>query len=198
MQFAVGDRRAAYIGARIREFRTHSKRTLHELAAAAGIHANTLSNLERAQVRTEPQEATLLKIADALGCSLDELCGSAPVQPPAEQSVIAFLHAYRDQQPQKFANWTNEMWLRYEALATRFAVSNDAAAAHWASRVSLEFEAIEQLRDLFEATAELKAVGVLRREHARLRKAMKANSNGRVDPAHELPSAHHPESLAAV
>lgn len=51
--------------------------TLEQLAAASGLTRQTLSLIERG--KTEPKPSSLVKISEALGCSIPELM--EPEQP---------------------------------------------------------------------------------------------------------------------
>ena len=157
----------ARIGARIRELRRHSRLTLRDLAASAGIHPNTISNIERGKSRPTP--GTLESIASTLGLALDRLVGPEPARPPEGEAVVAFLDGQRAEAPELFADWSDAMWERYLALGRRFGVANDAAARFFADQVKREFRCIRKLLDLFDANQADEVLAVLSREHARLR-----------------------------
>jgi len=185
------------LGARIREARRHSEFTLATLAAKAGIHANTISNIELG--KSSPNRKTLGKIAEALGRSVEDLCGPAPARPPEEQAVVAFLDGFRAQSPEVFGEWSEAMWERYLTLGTRFGVANAAAARFFADQVKREFRYIGQLLDLFDANQADEVISVLLREHARWRATIDqvAGTGTRMDKAHRSLPTPHDTSLAA-
>ncbi|MGQ7787140.1 helix-turn-helix domain-containing protein [Nesterenkonia sp. K-15-9-6] len=59
------------LGARLRRLRKHQGRTLHELAAEAGLSPQYLSEIERG--RKEPSSEMIAAIAGALGIGLVDL-----------------------------------------------------------------------------------------------------------------------------
>jgi len=197
-EMAIEGRTATPLGARIREARKHSEFTLATLATKAGVHANTISNIEHG--KSVPTKETLNSIATALGRSVEDLCGPAPARPPEEQAVITFLQGFRAQAPDLFRDWSEAMWERYLALGTRFGVANDAAAQFFADQVRREFRCIEQLRDLFDANRADEVISVLSREHARWRASVEpaAAPETRTDQAHSMVPTPHDSSPAAA
>ncbi len=69
----------AAVGPRLRHFRRQRNRTLDELSNATGISISTLSRLESGQRKATLE--LLLPIARAHRVPLDELVGTAPLQP---------------------------------------------------------------------------------------------------------------------
>lgn len=168
---SVKNRSPAEIGARIRESRNHIGATLADTAEKAGIHANTLSNIEHG--RSRPTEATLENVAAALGQSLADLLGTTPANPPDDQSVVAFLQEFRSKTPQVFEDWSSLMWERYLALGVRMGVANETAAHFFVGQVKREFRSIQELLDLFDANQADDVLAILKREHSRLRESQR-------------------------
>lgn len=60
------------MGYKIKEFREARKMTQEQLSAAAGVSRGTISALENGTVRATTTK-TLLKIAEALGTTVDQI-----------------------------------------------------------------------------------------------------------------------------
>lgn len=56
---------------RLREIRTHKGLSVPQLAELSGVPRRTIQDLE---ARNDGRVSTLIKLADALGVTLDELC----------------------------------------------------------------------------------------------------------------------------
>lgn len=75
------------LGARVRELRRERGWTLEQLADAAGVSKGFLSGIENN--RAQPTGPVLLKIANALGASVDYLLqGEAAAPRPEERKVV--------------------------------------------------------------------------------------------------------------
>jgi transcriptional regulator with XRE-family HTH domain len=76
----MGRKREETMGERLKRIREERGFSQTELAAAAGIPVGSLRSWERN--RREPLLGSAAKLADALGCTLDELAGrSGPKHP---------------------------------------------------------------------------------------------------------------------
>lgn len=84
---------ARYFGTRLREARAH--RTLRELSMESGVSIAYISDLERGNLKN-PSLATLSKIAQALGVSVDHLLGDPQVKSPPEVTMPRALAAFVD------------------------------------------------------------------------------------------------------
>ena len=60
----------------LEELRKKNSMTQNELAAFLGVQQNTVSQWESG--KRNPPSSILPRLADALGCSIDELFGRAP------------------------------------------------------------------------------------------------------------------------
>lgn len=60
---------------RLREIRTHKGLSVPQLAELSGVPRRTIQDLE---ARNDGRVSTLIKLADALGVTLDELCRDVP------------------------------------------------------------------------------------------------------------------------
>src|SRR5262245_43371626 len=79
--FPESESASADIGAAIRRHREAVGMTVIQLARQLGISRNTLANYEGG--RTEPSASELVRLADALGCTIQDLLGGpAAVAPP--------------------------------------------------------------------------------------------------------------------
>lgn len=56
---------------RLREIRTHKGLSVPQLAELSGVPRRTIQDLE---ARNDGRVSTLIRLADALGVTLDELC----------------------------------------------------------------------------------------------------------------------------
>jgi transcriptional regulator with XRE-family HTH domain len=65
-------------GARLRLLRGHRRLTWAGLAEAAGCHVDALHRISRGE-SADPRLSTLCGLADALGVTLDQLAGRAPL-----------------------------------------------------------------------------------------------------------------------
>jgi transcriptional regulator with XRE-family HTH domain len=68
------------IGDMIRKLRTEANFTASELASMVGVHRNTIVNWEGG--RTEPTISELIRLADNLDCSVNELVHGSIVASP--------------------------------------------------------------------------------------------------------------------
>lgn len=80
------------VGDRLRKLREQMGFTQTDLGAKAGIAAASVSHFETGQ--RLPSLESLMKLADALGVSVDTLLGRAPTAPASEMDPI-FLRASR-------------------------------------------------------------------------------------------------------
>ena len=76
----------AQIGERVRELRERRGFTLDELAARSGVSRSFLSEVENAKRNLSAQY--LLRVANALGASLDYLLRGETQEPPERQQVV--------------------------------------------------------------------------------------------------------------
>jgi transcriptional regulator with XRE-family HTH domain len=77
------------MGARLQKLRLAAGLSQSQLARAAGVPVGSLRGWE--QARRTMLVDTAVKLADALGCTLDELAGRVPLPeaPPAGQGRLA-------------------------------------------------------------------------------------------------------------
>jgi transcriptional regulator with XRE-family HTH domain len=66
---------AVHFGRNLRRFRDEADISQEELGFLAALHRTEIGLLERG--RREPKLDTIIKLADALSVSLDQLCGEA-------------------------------------------------------------------------------------------------------------------------
>jgi transcriptional regulator with XRE-family HTH domain len=156
---------APRLGARIRDARLHSGLTLGVAAKRAGVHPNTLSNLERG--KSAPTRDTLERLAEVLGKQIDEIVHTTPASPPAHEAVEAFLEGLRAKTPRVFEGWNDEMWRRYLSLGKHFGIVTEAAAEFFADQVRREYRCIEQFLELSQANQSDAVVALLSREYDR-------------------------------
>ena len=64
------------VGRSVRRIRKTARITQRQLAAEAGVHVNTIINLEKGKLETV-QLSTLEIIAAVFGCRVTEFCGDA-------------------------------------------------------------------------------------------------------------------------
>jgi transcriptional regulator with XRE-family HTH domain len=69
------------VGRSVRRIRKAARITQEQLAAEAGVHVNTIINLEKGKLETV-QLSTLEIVAAVLGCQVTELCS-----PPGEERI---------------------------------------------------------------------------------------------------------------
>ena len=69
----------------LEELRKKNSMTQNELAAFLGVQQNTVSQWESG--KRNPPSSILPRLADALGCSIDELFGRAPPAPAARDTA---------------------------------------------------------------------------------------------------------------
>jgi len=181
-------------GRALRQARLQAGFTLKALSQASGVHHNSICDIENGRVVAK--SATLQKLADGLGRSLEDILGPKPIPQPGEEAIVASLLSFRERNPQLFDGWSEEHWQRYKELCVRHEAFTDGPAGLIARRVSKEFRYIEQLRDLLDADEESRVVAALVSEHDRWRNGKAATGEGRIDPAHLLPALHRAVSLA--
>ncbi|MDT0318309.1 helix-turn-helix domain-containing protein [Streptomyces millisiae] len=78
--------RGRFLGVLLREAR--GERSMAEIAAAAGISAETLRKIETGRAPT-PAFFTIAALAGALGLSLDEVAGACAAAGPAAEAAVA-------------------------------------------------------------------------------------------------------------
>lgn len=84
----------AAIGAVIRKQRESLKMTGKQLADAVGVSRNTIVNYEAG--KTEPTSGDLVRLADALGCRIEDLLGIGPVDSPPKFAFRAHAALRKD------------------------------------------------------------------------------------------------------
>src|SRR5438094_1814012 len=84
--FAKGGAGMGQVGDRIRELRERRGFTLDELAARSGVSKSFLSEVENAKRNLSAEY--LLRVANALGASVDYLLRGETQEPPERQQVV--------------------------------------------------------------------------------------------------------------
>lgn len=79
-----------HLGQRLKTLREDRGWSQNELARRAGVHGVSISRWERGE-RTEITLSQFVKLADALGVSLDDLLGRSTAPPAAEVAVRGVL-----------------------------------------------------------------------------------------------------------
>lgn len=142
------------IGAAIRRHREAVGMTVVQLARHLGVSRNTLANYEGG--RTEPTASELVRLADALGCSIQDLLGGPAAPPPPRfafrahkklredptVTVIArkFLRAYTEIEVITEARLTGEL--------TRWELDSEASPPkRWIESVAGDLRKISNIRD---------------------------------------------------
>lgn len=152
--FSDQDSAGADIGAAIRRQREAVGMTVVELARQLGISRNTLANYESG--RTEPTASELVRLADALGCTVQDLLGgSAAPAPPRfafrahkklrEDSAVRvvaskFLRAYTEIEALTEARLTGEL--------SRWELDAEASPPKtWIEAVAADLRKVSNIRD---------------------------------------------------
>lgn len=78
---------------RIRELRLRANLTQHELGLQLGVSAVAVGKWERGQ--TQPDIATLTRLADIFGTTIDDLCGHEAPATAEDSSICVMTRAFR-------------------------------------------------------------------------------------------------------
>jgi Zn-dependent peptidase ImmA (M78 family)/transcriptional regulator with XRE-family HTH domain len=144
----------ADIGAAIRRHRDAVGMTVIQLARHLGISRNTLANYESG--RTEPTASELVRLAEALGCTVQDLLGGPAAVPPprfafrahkkvredAAVRVLAckFLRAYAEIEAITGARLTGEL--------SRWDLDSEASPPKtWIEAVAADLRKVSNIRD---------------------------------------------------
>lgn len=85
---------------RIRELRLKANLSQQALGNMLGVSAVAVGKWERGQ--TQPDITTLTRLADIFGTTIDDLCGHAAPEAPAEDSSIRIMtRAFRQLTPEE-------------------------------------------------------------------------------------------------
>lgn len=84
---------------RIRELRLKANLSQQALGSMLGVSAVAVGKWERGQ--TQPDITTLTRLADIFGTTIDDLCGHAATEAPAEDSIRIMTRAFRQLTPEE-------------------------------------------------------------------------------------------------
>lgn len=104
----------ADIGAMIRRQREAMKMTGNQLADLVGVSRNTIVNYEAG--KTEPTSSDLVRLADALGCRIEELLGVGKVESPPKFAFRAHAALRKDASVTVFARKFLRAYSEIEAI----------------------------------------------------------------------------------
>jgi|SRR5215212_3003584 transcriptional regulator with XRE-family HTH domain len=111
------------VGQKLKDLREHARLSQEELSRRAGVSTASISKIEQGRVQ-HPSRVTVLRIADALGVSPDQLLIEVKQLSPAAQTIL--LRLLRAKEDPENVDWSVRDILAVKKEFARIGVSNEA------------------------------------------------------------------------
>jgi Zn-dependent peptidase ImmA (M78 family)/DNA-binding XRE family transcriptional regulator len=152
-QFSEPESTGVDIGAAIRRHREAVGMTVIQLARHLGVSRNTVANYEGG--RTEPSASELVRLADALGCTIQDLLGGPAAVAPPRFAFRAHKKLREDPGVIRIARKYLRAYIEIEAITearltgelTRWELDQESSSQRWIEAVAADLRKISNIRD---------------------------------------------------